>query len=140
VTVPLNVFNPLLGMSAAGNSLVIAKSGLYELRYYIGTQFLSLFPYEVFVAKTEGGSVTPVAGTLEQAVFDDLSVLPADVPLERAPLLPLLPRYIAKTAQAYLDAGTALSLVVRVRSIGVLYVMPGALLSAQRIGDAGKPV
>ncbi|MCL2494765.1 MAG: hypothetical protein FWE98_03820 [Oscillospiraceae bacterium] len=141
VTVPLNVFNPLLGMSVTGNSLVVTQGGLYDLRCYIGTQFLSLFPYEVFVAKSLGGVLTPIAETLEQTLCDDVSILPAEAPLERAPLLPLLPRYIAKTTQACLDPGTQLSLVVRLRSIGVLYIMPGALLTAQRIGACkGLPI
>jgi len=139
VTVPLNVFNPLLGMSAAGNSLVATQGGLYDLRYYIGTQFLSLYPYEVFVAKSVGGVITPLAETIERAICDDVSLLPADLPLERAPLLPLLPRYIAKTTQACLAPGTQLRLVVRVASLGVLYIMPGALLTAQRIGSC-KPM
>jgi len=116
-TVPLNVFNPQLGTSESGSSLVVDTGGLYELRYYVGVQLAPSVPYEVFVTQTTSGGTEIIADTVEAVPAGTI----------------LLPRLIEKTAEVRLAAGTGLSLVVRVESTGVLRVIPGALLSAQRI-------
>ena len=117
--VPLNVFDPLLGMSESGSSLVVDKGGLYELRYYIGVQFAPSAPYEVFVMQSAPGVPEPIAATVEYVPAGSI----------------LLPRLISKTAEACLHERAQLSLSVRVERTGVLRVIPGALLSAKRIGN-----
>ena len=117
--VPLNVFDPLLGMSESGGSLVVEKGGLYELRFHIGVQLVPSAPYEIFVMQTIGGVTAPIASTVESVPAGTI----------------LLPRLFSRTAEACLQAGTRLSLYVRVGRTGVLRIIPGALLSARRIGD-----
>ena len=117
--VPLNIFDPLLGVSESGGSLVVETGGLYELSFYTGVQFAPSAPFEVFVMQTAGGMSEPIASTVE--------------PVPAGPIL--LPRLISRTAEACLDSGTELNLFVRVERTGALRVIPGALLSAKRIGD-----
>jgi len=151
VQVPLNVFNPLLCFRGGSASLVAQCGGLYELRYSLVAQFLPTVPFEVFVGKIVGDAVTPIEETLE-TVGNSLFGLAAEeeyaleeiAPEEavlagpaqaRVPFPPiLLPRFISKTAQVCLAAGAQIGLFVRLQNIGVLNVLPGAMLSAQRVG------
>ena len=144
VIIPLNVFNPLLGMARDGSSLVTEKDGLYELRFYIGVQFVSTAPCEVFISKTVNG-VTELISETAKTVFGDTSPIgaieerivrdktsPVGATLERVPVLPsLVPQLVEDTAEVCLYADTQLSLVVRVQSVGILRVIPGALLTAE---------
>jgi len=117
--VPLNIFEPRLGVSDSGSSLVVDTAGLYELSFNIGVQFAPSAPFEIFVMETNAGVDFPIAATIES--------VPAGTILQ--------PRLFAKTAQACLSAGAQLSLYVRVETIGVLRIIPGAALSVRRIGD-----
>jgi len=151
VQVPLNVFDPLLCMRGGSASLVAQCGGLYELRYSLVAQFLPTVPFEVFVGKIADGAVTPIEETLE-TVGNSLFGLAAEeaIALEeiapeeavfaepaqaRGPIPPiLLPRFVSKTAQVRLAAGAQLGLFMRLQNIGILNVLPGAMLSARRVG------
>ncbi|MCL2298957.1 MAG: hypothetical protein FWC27_02275, partial [Firmicutes bacterium] len=115
VTVPLNRYNPLIGVGGSGGSLVTQSGGLYELRYSLVAQYLPTVPFEVFVGKTVGDVTAPIEETvqtvgnslfalgLEEPVTLEEEAVPAVVPAS-APLPPvLLPRFISKTAQVRLE-------------------------------------
>jgi len=121
VTIPLNEFNPLLSMGADvdNNSLWIVKDGEYELSYYVGVQLASPAAYSICVAQIEDGVPEPV--------LTGCTRIPSGSILQ--------PRLTQSTGNACLAAGTKLALIVRMESIGLLRVIPGAMLNARRLGD-----
>ena len=120
VTIPLNEFNPLLSMGAdVGNhSLWIEKDGEYELSTYVGVQLASPAAYSICVAQIEDGVPEPVLTACARIPSGSI----------------LQPRLTQSTGNACLAAGTGLALIIRMESIGLLRVIPGAMLNARRLG------